>query len=60
MMQQNGGKTRGVIRVDKPRDDTQKIADEVLSAMVEILNTMGGYEDQTEDEHCDGEKYRWC
>jgi len=61
MIRRSDGKIRGAIWVDKLSDgDTQRIADGVLSAMVEIFNAMGGYENQTEDEHCDGEKYRWC
>ena len=60
MIRRSDGKMRGAIWVDKPRDDTQKIAGEVLSSMVEIFNAMGGYEDQTEDEHLGEEKYRWC
>jgi hypothetical protein len=60
MIRQNDEKVRGAIWVDKLSDDTQRTADEVLSAMVEIFNSMGGYEGQTGDEHGDGEKYRWC
>jgi hypothetical protein len=42
MMQRSDGKMRRVTWVDElADDDTQKIAHEVLSAMVEILNTMG-------------------
>ena len=61
MTWQNDEKVKRTIWVDKLSDgDAQRIADGVLSAMVEVFNAMGGYEDQTGDEHCDGEKYRWC
>ncbi len=60
MIRRSDGKMRGAIWVDKLSDDTQKIAHEVLSAMVEIFNAMGGYEGQTGDEHGDEAKYRWC